>query len=176
MNFLHSFMNKLNNRLSKNASSKNLHKTNLDKPMNCHNAEFKSNLLGGINSQNYIKRDKHVNNLNNFSDLKLIENFTERNLIQNTHLPKINNNFSTNNNINENDNLNSKNHEKELLIITLDTDADLELKEDDLEECVICFQNSYCVEFPCGHKSCGKCRKKWKKISKSCPICRKIIF
>ena len=170
MNFLHSFMTKLNNRLSKNASSKNLHKTNL--PMSSHNADFNSNLLGGINSQSYIKRDK-FNSLNNFTDLELIENYTERNLVQNTQ--KNSNNLNTNNNI-TNCNINSKNQEKELLIITLDTDADLELKEDDLEECVICFQNSYCVEFPCGHKSCGKCRKKWKKISKSCPICRKIIF
>ena len=104
----------------------------------------------------------------------MIENYTERNLVQNTQ--KISNNLNTNNNNIIDCNINSKNQGKELLIITLDKDADLELKEDDLEECVICFQNSYCVEFPCGHKSCGKCRKKWKKISKSCPICRKIIF
>lgn len=67
---------------------------------------------------------------------------------------------------------------KVVITITLETDSDSEneAKKYKSEECIVCFQDSLCFMLPCGHKTCGKCKKKWKKISKTCPICRKIIF
>lgn len=62
------------------------------------------------------------------------------------------------------------------VVITITIDSSDSESKHTKEECVICFQETYCVSFACGHRSCGMCRKKWKKICKTCPICRKNIF
>lgn len=96
-----------------------------------------------------------------------------------TDKPISNNNFNTNNNdetLNKRMNYQRNNNtEKVVIRITLENDLDLDLKEFDKEECVICLQSNFCYSFTCGHKSCGVCRKKWKKLSKTCPVCRRLI-
>lgn len=62
------------------------------------------------------------------------------------------------------------------LLTILDKLSNVEIKEDEIDSCAICFEGNELSLTKCGHIYCKSCITKWINSKKNCPICKKDLL